>query len=49
MDALVIGCGLTGSVVARFLAENLIKKLLYGNAETILAEICMIIMMSIIF
>lgn len=26
MDALVIGCGLTGSVVARFLAEELNKK-----------------------
>lgn len=26
MDALVIGCGLTGSVIARFLAEELNKK-----------------------
>lgn len=26
MDALVIGCGLTGSVIARFLAEKLNKK-----------------------
>ena len=29
MDALVIGCGLTGSVIARFLAEKLNKKSCY--------------------
>lgn len=48
MDVLVVGCGLTGSVIARHLAEQG-KKLSFGSGVTKLVEICTIMWIVTVF